>query len=326
MGWRFPKTKGMSRREAARWLARLQSGRDPAVESKFERWYQAHPAHADAFDRVRRSYEQAGLLRHSPLAARAGPNSIEDQKVSKQFAFAAAIAAILLVPMALIVSHETGAARTMLLVTAVGEIREVHLADGSKITLDTSTDLRIELGPASRRALLNRGRARFRIAPGRTPFAIEAGSARVVSEGGVIDVERVANESRVKVLAGKAQLKPLADSNAAPVPLQAGEATLSGPGGIVQKGPLAQTADWTRGMLQFDGTPLVDAVALANRYSPRTITLIGNLGGQRVTGAFRAGDTEGLARALSATFNLELKTLPDGRLSLSVPVASHRSK
>ena len=60
-------------------------------------------------------------------------------------------------------------------------------------------------------------------------------------------------------------------------------------------------------MLQFDGTPLPHAVGLANRYSERHIVLAGDLDALRVTGAFRAGDTNGLARALAAAFGLSLE-------------------
>jgi ferric-dicitrate binding protein FerR (iron transport regulator) len=70
-------------------------------------------------------------------------------------------------------------------------------------------------------------------------------------------------------------------------------------------------------MLQFDGTPLPQAVRLANRYSERQIVLLGDLRGLRVTGAFRAGDTIGLSKALAAAFDLSLRQTPNGDLVLS---------
>jgi transmembrane sensor len=70
-------------------------------------------------------------------------------------------------------------------------------------------------------------------------------------------------------------------------------------------------------MLQFDGAPLADAVLLANRYSERRILLSPGLGSLRVTGAFRAGDTAGLARALAQAFHLSLNGTADGSLLLS---------
>ena len=83
----------MLRREAAGWLARLQSGRDPGVEAKFSRWYEADPAHAAAFERVRRSYDQAGLLRNLDLPSLQPSDAAPASTVrSPRYALAAALA------------------------------------------------------------------------------------------------------------------------------------------------------------------------------------------------------------------------------------------
>jgi transmembrane sensor len=89
------------------------------------------------------------------------------------------------------------------------------------------------------------------------------------------------------------------------------------PGGAEQKVVAAPAPDGAKGMLQFDGTPHAEAVTIANRYCERRIVLAGDLHGLRVTGAFRAGDTAGLARALAAAFGLSLEQRPDGNLVLS---------
>src|SRR4051812_8797170 len=93
----------MLRREAATWLARLQSGRSPDIESRFRHWRDSDPRHAAAFDRVRRTYEQAGLLRHSPTVTAALPERpIRKADWQPRPAFAVAAAVAVLVPTALI--------------------------------------------------------------------------------------------------------------------------------------------------------------------------------------------------------------------------------
>ena len=93
MAIRFPTTRRMLRREAATWLARLQSGRDPGIEGKFERWLDAHPRNRDAFARVQRSYQQAGLLRHSQLVDRIGePQAVPSPARRPRLALAGAVA------------------------------------------------------------------------------------------------------------------------------------------------------------------------------------------------------------------------------------------
>lgn len=321
MGFRLPKTRGMLRREAASWLARLQSGRGADVERKFEQWL-ADPRHAETFDRVRRSYEQAGLLRHSPMAASGEhePASATSRWQPRP-ALAAAAAALVLMPLGLLLIRGGDApfasTDTVLLMTAVGEIREFSLPDGSKVTLDTSTRVDLEIGRSRRNAHLRYGRARFRIAPAAAPFLVETAGTTVSARQGVIEVEQGARQERVEVLAGAADVRRSDRRQDRNVPLAAGRALTIDSSGAERVGAVAPGAEWTGGMLQFDGTPLAEAVALANRYSHRHIVLAGPIGTLRITGAFRAGDTAGLAKALAAAFHLSLRQDPDGDLVLS---------
>lgn len=329
MGIRLPKTKGMLRREAATWLARLQSGRDPDIERKFQQWREADPRRAAAFDRVRRSYEQAGLLRHSPIAAsdQHAP-AVRKPEWKPLPALAAAAAVVVLVPVGVVLFRDGtlafGRTQTLMLMTRVGEIRQIELADGSKVTLDTATKVDVEVGRSRRNAHLRYGRARFQIANANAPFVVEAASTTVTTREGVIDIEQVGQQGRVQVLAGAADVRGSDQGQPSRVALGAGEAVTVNAGGAELKGAVVPASDWTRGMLQFDGTPLVQAVALANRYSERHIMLAGDLNALRVTGAFRAGDTGGLARALAAAFGLSLQQNGEGNLVLSRKMSPER--
>ena len=313
----------MLRREAGNWLARLQSGRDPDLERKFRRWHDADPRHAAAFDRVRRSYEQAGLLRHSRLASAASRHSrpgTPARSPSPRLALAAGIALAVFVPAGVLLVAGVlplSGTSAMVLVTRVGEIRQVELADGSKVTLDTATKIDVEVGRSRRTAHLRYGRARFQIAQANAPFVVETGKSKIMTRQGVVDVEQGAQQDRVLVLAGAAEVRGTGREGASPVAIAEGESLTVNSGGAGQKGVAAPAPDWTRGMLQFDGTPLVDAVALANRYSERHIILLGVIGGLRVTGGFRAGDTLGLAKALAAAFDLSLQQRTGDDLVLS---------
>ena len=78
-------------------------------------------------------------------------------------------------------------------------------------------------------------------------------------------------------------------------------------------------------MLEFDKTRLDEAAFLANRYSKVQLRLGDErVRGLRVTGAFRAGDTAGLAQSLAKAFNLRIIRQPDGSLLLVDPNRSGR--
>lgn len=321
----------MVRREAATWLARLQSGRDQDAERRFRKWRDADPRHSEAFDRVSRIYDQAGLLRHSPLVA-SGHGELNNRKRKGQLrpALAAVATIAILVPIGMLIVRSGGApfggAETVILMTSVGEIRHVDLADGSTVTLDTATKVEVEVGRSRRSAHLRYGRARFKVARARIPFVVETASLSVTTRNGVVDVEQLGQQGRVEVLEGTAGVRGPARPQATQVALGAGQSVSLDATGAERRGAAAQGSDWTHGMLQFDGTPLAEAVELANRYSKRHIVLVGDLDGLGVTGAFRAGDTAGFAKALAAAFDLSLRQDPDGNLILSRSALSRIQK
>jgi transmembrane sensor len=316
----------MLRREAARWLARLQSRREADVEGSFRRWYESDARHAEAFDRVNRSYEQAGLLRELlPTRARLRAAARQRQPGTPPYALAAAVALVLLVPAAILVGTRftLGNTNAVMLSTRVGEIRQVRLSDGSKITLDTATRVEIDIGRSLRKARLTHGRARFEVTATGRPFVVEAGGATVTTAAGMVDVARDEQDSHVDVLAGTAELRESGAAHA--IILGAGSGATATPAGAVQKHDGMGEGDWTRGMLHFAGTPLPLAVAQANLYSQRHILVEGDLARLRVTGAFHSGDTAGLARALAEAFHLSLRQSEDGSLVLSNS-GSHKKK
>jgi len=311
----------MLRREAARWFARLESGRDPDIDRKFRRWQDADPAHAEAFQRVQKSYGQAGLLRQSPaFSDRSLTGPSRPVSSSPRYAWAAAAALVIAIPAAwLAFGHGLFVRGTdaMMLATGVGEIKHIGLSDGSKLTLDTATSVEVEIGQARRRALLKRGRARLEVASGREPFVLETGSATVTTSGSVVDIQRAGDSSRVDVLSGNAIVQASNSMEAAGVALRGGQSVAARTGeGLVQQSGTPPT-DWVRGMLQFDRTPLEAAVAQANGYSKEKILLSGDFADLHISGAFRAGDTARLAKALAVTFDLSLGRSTDGNWTLS---------
>ena len=74
---------------------------------------------------------------------------------------------------------------------------------------------------------------------------------------------------------------------------------------------------WLQPMIEFDATPLGDAVAQFNRAGGGPIRVDGADARQlRVTGTFRRDDAEGFARALAATFDREVRRDSDAGFTL----------
>jgi transmembrane sensor len=311
----------MIRSQARAWVIRLQGDAGPNLRRQFERWYESDPANSAAFESVRDSFQRAGLLRQSTRRwDRQLQRSSERPSAPVRYAWAAALGIVLLVPVAwLLIGHGliVGDTNAVMLVTRTGEIRQVDLKDGSRVTLDSGTSVQIDIARDHRGANLTRGRVRFNIVPGSAPFTVHAGPSVVRSNDAIFDVTSAGAQARVDVIAGNASVSTAAPIAA--VTARSGESIAATAAGVERTSAVPGGPAWTRGMLQFDGIPIEAAVAVANRYSNRKIIISDDVAQLRVTGAFRAGDTPGLAKALATAFHLSLSLDPGGNLILSNP-------
>jgi transmembrane sensor len=191
--------------------------------------------------------------------------------------------------------------------TDVGALREVPLADGSRIVLSSDSRVRVTYARDERRIELQQGEAFFEVArnPGR-PFTVIAGPRRVTAVGTRFDVRRESTDLRVVVTQGVVRLEAQArpDGRRQPVTLlPAGSVALaSGDDVTVQSGPVTQAEDrlsWRSGFLIFHDTPLADAAAEFNRYNTRKIVVAdAATGALRIGGHFRWSNAEAFVRLL----------------------------
>lgn len=195
--------------------------------------------------------------------------------------------------------------------TAMGDLRDVPLSDGSRATLSSDSAMAIRLSRAQRHVDLQRGEAFFEVAkdPGR-PFAVEAGGRTVVAVGTRFAVRRDGPDLRVVVTEGVVRLEGRADAQGHAQPttlLPAGSIALATRDGVVVRtGSVADAermVDWRSGFLVFHDTSLAEAVAEFNRYNPRKL-VIGDpaVGALRVGGNFRWSNTDVFVRLLEQGF------------------------
>jgi len=206
--------------------------------------------------------------------------------------------------------------------TAIGEVREITLPDGSRLVLDTGSRVEARFTASERILTLHEGRARFIVAHESRPFIVRAGSNEVVATGTIFDVSLIQDRVAVVLLQGSVEVRQHRDGTSAGVQrLAAGQRlTIAGEAPVERQPATRGETLWPTRMLEFDDTPLREAVALVNRYSRVQLSLGGGrVGDLRVSGAYRAGDVEGFANSLAAAFSLRLETRPDGSLLLVDP-------
>ena len=198
--------------------------------------------------------------------------------------------------------------------TAIGDLQQVPLADGSTATLSSDSRILVSLSHGERHVDLQQGEAFFEVAkdPGR-PFVVSAGGRRVIAVGTRFAVRRDVADLRVVVTEGVVRLESdnRPDGHRQPTTLlPAGSVALASDAGVVVHAGSVQQAEeylsWRSGFVSFHDTPLAIAAAEFNRYNARKI-VVGDaaVGAMRVGGNFRWSNTDAFVRLLVQGFPIK---------------------
>lgn len=345
---------------AAAWAVRLDRGDLDAAESAaFELWLDRPgnaEAYADAaaalclFDGFDSDLPELAMLRSEALAdagSRAAP--VAPARSSRRWmpwaggALAASIAAALIFAgqpgvrdgMPDEVSRvaasdrsgvETAANESPVYRTAVGEQRTITLADGSRVTLNTATEIRVDYRARARLVRLVRGQALFDVAhaPDR-PFSVVAGGRKVTALGTVFEVRFDNDRLKVTLMRGKVRVDD-DDGNPANSTAVPALAVLAPGQQLVVTGALAPVVEsvdvdkqllWRRSLVEFDGDTVADAVAELNRYSPTQIVVADSrVASMRMSGIVRTGDAAEFTELVGAMLPVAARKNPQGELEL----------
>ena len=199
--------------------------------------------------------------------------------------------------------------------TAVSEQRDVLLADGSRITLNTATALTVRYTASSRRVDLQRGEAIFAVKHDvARPFEVVAGQTVTRALGTEFNVDRRSDRIRVSVIEGVVRVSAAGRDGAGKVtPLV--PALTKGRSAEFQNddnriveaaADLKRIQAWRARRLEFSDTPLPEALEEFNRYSTAQIVIgAPDLNTVRVSGVFRIGDTEGFLFSLREALGVQ---------------------
>jgi transmembrane sensor len=213
--------------------------------------------------------------------------------------------------------------------TDVGERRVVALPDGSRISMDSATEVRVHYSKTGRALALDHGRARFDVAHDVTrPFTVEAGAETVVAVGTSFNVERLGSTVLVTLIQGHVVVKggaapgalfaPVTPAPKPSVSLHAGEQLVAS----VDAKPVIATANlqaataWESGHLIFKDETLGEAVERVNRYTDTPISVDPAIASTRISGVFNAGDIGSFVSAVTSYFPIQATTNSDSTIVL----------
>ncbi|MGO4777015.1 FecR family protein, partial [Lysobacter sp. 2RAB21] len=192
--------------------------------------------------------------------------------------------------------------------TEVGGHQVVTLSDGSRLELNTATELRVKIGARTREVWLDRGEAYFEIFHDKTrPFAVHAGEQRVVVLGTRFSVHREPDRLRVAVTEGRVRVEaptPGGQVTAVATRDEVVVAPIDGPPTVVSSSTQVLNAlAWRSGRLTFENATLAEAAAEFNRYNRKRLSANGSGTGEiRISGSFDATNPDAFIRLLGRAY------------------------
>jgi transmembrane sensor len=287
--------------QAADWQLRLQE--EPRARAEFERWLNADPAHTQAWRKMQQLWgalgELAPVAEPVPVETAARPTP---RRWWPALAAAASVAAI-----AVLIAPQASLALRADYQTGIGETREVHLPDGSSVTLAPDSAMAVASNNPRQVELL-RGQAYFQVAPDpQHPFTAKAGQLSVRVLGTAFDLDLQPASAEVALEHGQVQAENTrADLSERLAPGQ--RLKLNWPSGTVERSQLApqQVAAWRSGSLFVENQSVADIVAHLQRYTSGWIVVPdANLKQRRITGLFDLSNPDRALQALATSLGVK---------------------
>ena len=347
--------------EAREWLIRLDRDDPPskAELSALRQWAAQSSAHQTELERISSFWSDANILNElsTPVYNRASitwrrllGNIYNSWSPATRWASAAA-SAVLAITVTIAIMPPPIDASNGLYITAIGEVQEQQLVDGSVLQLNTDSQVQVSFNQGVRKIRLLKGEAHFEVASNKQwPFQVYAGNGMVKAVGtafsvrlnpeqvdvvvseGVVDIAsiRPGSQSQQHSMAQTTPAAPAAHKLAS---LKQGQAShiINNPASSQQLAPapaiqqiaapeLERKLAWRTGYLVFAGDPLSLVIAEISRYTPISIELASpDMADIRVGGRFKVGELNAMLEVLETSFGLQVSYLDDHRIQIQQP-------
>ena len=284
------------RQQAADWIVQLDDALDDAQRAKVEAacktWCEQDPRHARTFRQMRQMWQAAA-------------QPAKPRRVGKL----AAVTLTILAALWFVLPTQRWLADVQV---ASGEVRQLTLDDGSRLSLDSGTSIDIRFDGQTREIRLYAGRVLAEVAkdPQGRAFRVVGrdGTARALGTRYVVDQQDA--DTAVSVLESSVQVASR-NHPEQPLVLHAGQAVrytrdaVGAPASIAS--PAASEA-WAHGRLVFNDASLPQVVAELARHRPGILTLrqADALSDLRFTGVLPLHDSDAALRILAQSLSLAI--------------------
>ncbi|MFV0454173.1 MAG: FecR domain-containing protein [Pseudomonas sp.] len=283
---------------AATWYVQLNGAPPSEAERQaWHSWVEQHPAHAAAWARVEKLQQQLGSVPQDVALPTLAGVRARRRAVLKTLAVLLAAGGLGVgarEPMqGWVAEHRT----------ATGERLQMHLADGSRLELNTASAVDLSFGSELREVLMRQGEVFIETAadPAGRPFVVHLPEGSVRALGTRFSVRSEGGRARVAVHEHAVEVRPLHGAGA----LQrvgAGQVLDFDTQDMSMPKPLAAgEGAWRRGMLSVVDWRLEEVVAELARYRRGYLQCAESVADLRLSGAFSLDDIDLALENLTAS-------------------------
>jgi len=291
--------------EAADWLIRMSEGElSDSERGEWEYWKASTPERSRAWARAQLLQTKLGGLPPSlAMSALDRPSSPERRAALGKLAMILAILPAGWGSWKLAESQQWSADYR----TAIGQQRELTLADGSKITLNTDTAIDVRFDANQRLIHLREGEILVQTAPDISPlarpFLVSTRQGRMQALGTRFTVRELQPRTHLAVLEGAVKVELADNRQTTPRIVNAGQRTDFSSYTFGQLSVADRyVGAWAQGMLMADKMRLADFVEELTRYRRGFVRLDPALADLRISGAYPISDSQRTLNMLAQTY------------------------
>lgn len=289
--------------QAVDWYVRLHdSAVSDTTRSEWQAWLAADPQHAQAWGRIEQLQQRLGQ-------APAGVATVTLEQARQQRRQALKMFAVLLGAGVVGWQGYRASPWSVDYATRVGERRQLTLADGSRLDLNTDTRVDIRFDAGQRLIHLRHGEILVETAKDSRPLSVQTDQGRILALGTRFAVRQDDGTTRVTVEAHAVEVRPRLATQQV-VRIDAGQtvSVAADAVGPLQPAP-AQASSWTQGMLVAVDWRLQDVLAELSRYRPGYLGCAPEVADLRLSGAFTLDDSDAVLANLEDSLPVQVRRL-----------------
>ena len=295
--------------EAAFWLMELHSGHlDPNQRQKLKEWCARSADHERAWQRAQTFATKIQGLPPAGTKALKQLASSDRRKVVKTIA-----ALLVAAPVGWLTYRYAFEGEGARYSTAVGQQREIVLDDGSRLVLNTNTEVDVAFSEGHRRLILRRGEILVTTAKDShsysRPFSVQVRQGSMRALGTRFTARQEDARSHVAVMDGAVEITPIENMSVKTIVSTNAQSSFTDKEVDAPVELDAGAGSWADGMLVVHKMPMAVFLAELDRYRPGKLQYDSHVAKLSVSGAFSLKDTDQTLATLEQTMPVRIQYL-----------------